>query len=123
MGMRREMRLGMALPVRIAGVDKNGTPFEIDATTIDVTGTGARLCGITHPLQRGSTLTLKYRLNKAEVHVRWVGKPGTRTHDQIGVQVVGNGQLNWGRPIPRIFGDAFQNTTSNDDSEDFYFTR
>jgi hypothetical protein len=107
MGMRREMRLGISLAVRIAGVDKNGKPFEIDATTIDVTATGARLRGITCPLHPGSVFTLKYRFSTAQVKVMWVGKPGSRTQDQIGVQLAGSGQLNWGRPMPRIFGDAF----------------
>lgn len=106
MGMRRELRLGISLPVRVAGVDKNGKPFEFDAMTIDVTGTGARLRGITRPLQPGSAMILMYRFSKAQVHVRWVGKPG-RTQDQIGVQLAGPGQLNWGRPLPRIFGDGF----------------
>lgn len=109
------MRLGISLPVRIMGVDKNGKPFELDATTIDVTGTGARLRGITRPLQPGSTLTLKHRSTKAQVRVAWVGKPGSRTQDHIGVHLAGSGQLNWGRPMPRIFGDGFPNPPEAED--------
>lgn len=109
------MRLCIALPVRIAGVDKSGKPFELDATTIDVTGTGARLRGITRLLQPGSTVTLTYRFSKAEVQVMWVGKPGSRTYDQIGVQLTVGGQLNWGRPMPRIFGDGFPSSPESKD--------
>ena len=107
MGMRRELRLGITLPVRLAGVDKNGTPFDIAAETVDVTATGARLRGVTRPLHPGLPLTLTHRFSKATVHVMWVGKPGSRTQDQIGIQLAGSGQLNWGRPMPRIFGDGF----------------
>ena len=114
MGMRREMRLGIALPVRISGVDSSGKSFELEATTVDVTVTGARLCGITRLIQPGSTLTLKHRSSQAKVNVIWVGKPGSRTHDHIGIQAVGGGQLNWGRPMPRIPGDGFPKSSSED---------
>jgi hypothetical protein len=115
MGMRREMRLGITFPVRIAGVDSNGRKFELDAMTIDVTGKGARLRGITRPLQPGSTLTLICRSNKAQVQVVWVGKPGSRIHDQIGVKVAGTGEFNWGRPMPRILGDGFPSPQPEED--------
>jgi hypothetical protein len=114
MGMRREMRLGIALPVRLSGVDRNGKSFELEATTVDVTVSGARLSGITRLIQPGSTLVLKHRSSQAKVNVIWVGKPGSRTEDHIGIEAVKGGQLNWGRPMPRIPGDGFPRSGSED---------
>lgn len=101
------MRLSMALPVHLSGLDSDGHSFELEATTVYLTRRGARLRGITRSLQLGSTVTLKYRFSTATVQVMWVGKPGSRMQDVIGVHMVGIGQLNWGRTIPIIFGDGF----------------
>jgi len=114
MGMRRELRLGIALTVRLSGVDTDGKPFELDATTIDVTGTGARLSGVTRPVKPGSILTLKHRQNQAKVQVVWIGKPGSRTQAHIGVEVTRGGLLHWGRNLPRIGGDGFPITQVQD---------
>ncbi len=107
MGTRRELRLGIALTVRLSGVDTDGKSFELDAATIDVTGTGARLSGVTRPVKPGSVLTLKHRQSQAKVQVVWVGTRGSSTQDHIGVEVTRGGQLHWGRNLPRIMGDGF----------------
>lgn len=114
MGMRRELRLGIALSVRLSGVDTDGKSFELDAKTIDVTGRGARLSGVTRPVKPGSILTLKHRLSQAKVQVVWVGTAGSRTQDHIGVEVIRGGQLNWGRSLPRIMGDGFPSSPIQD---------
>ena len=106
--MRRELRLYLALKVRLWGLDANGRGFEQDATTVDITGCGARLAGITCSLRSGCRIWLQHRGCKGNFWVRWVGKPGTGLQGQIGLQFAQNGRFNWGRTIPQIPGDAFQ---------------
>ena len=77
MGMRRELRLYLALKVRVWGLDANGRGFEQDATTVDITGSGARLAGITCSLRSGCRIWLQHRGCKGNFWVRWVGKPET----------------------------------------------
>ena len=72
MGVRREIRLKLCLPVRICGVDVQGKAFEQEATTFDLTATGVRLQGITHALTRGGIVSIQYRTSKANFKVRWV---------------------------------------------------
>jgi hypothetical protein len=107
MGARRELRLFLHLPVRITGVDAGGNGFEQDATTIDMTVTGVRLQGITHPLERGGIISIQYRGNKAKYRVRWVKKPDSALHGHIGLKLLDGETMNWGRTIPCILGDAF----------------
>ena len=52
MERRRELRLRLALQVRVWGTDHNGKSFEQDATTVDLTPRGVRLRrGICHPIE------------------------------------------------------------------------
>ena len=107
MGARRELRLFLHLPVRISGVDAKGKGFEQDANTVDITITGVRLKGITHPLERGGIISIQYRGNKAKFRVRWVKKPDSALHGHIGLKLLDGETMNWGRTIPCILGDAY----------------
>jgi len=108
MGMRRELRVTLDLPVRIWGMDPTGKVFDQEAKTIDVTTTGVRLAGVTHPLNRGSVVGVQHRGSKARFRVTWVGQQGTMEEGQIGLQLIESGKFIWGRVIPRIFGDNFR---------------
>jgi len=109
MGARREIRLYLCLPVRICGVDAHGKAFEQDATTFDLTATGARLQGITRALKLGGIVSIQHHANKANFKVRWVGMgmPDTALHGHVGLELMGQEPMNWGRTIPCIPGDAF----------------
>jgi hypothetical protein len=109
MGARREIRLYLCLPVRVCGVDAHGKAFEQDATTFDLTATGARLQGITHALKLGGIVSIQHQANKANFKVRWVGMgmPNTALHSHVGLELMGQVPMNWGRTIPCIPGDAF----------------
>jgi hypothetical protein len=107
MGARREMRLYLCLPVRISGVDAKGEAFEQDATTLDLTATGVRLEGITHALKLGGIVNIQCRGSKANFKVKWVGMPDTALHGQVGLKLIEQEMMNWGRTIPCIPGDAF----------------
>ena len=107
-GMRREQRLTVALPVRVWGMDANGELFEHEATTVDITTTGARLEGNTRPLQKGCVVGIQHAISKARYRVAWVGAEATLGQNQIGLQLIDSGKLIWGRVIPRIFGDEYR---------------
>ena len=115
MGTRREMRLYLCLPVRICGVDAQGKPFEQDATTLDLTATGVRLEGITHTLKPGGVVSIQCRGSKANFKVRWAGMPDTALHGQVGLKLIGQEMMNWGRTIPCIPGDAFVEHANTDE--------
>jgi hypothetical protein len=115
MGARREIRLYLCLPVQISGVDAQGNAFEQHTTTIDLTATGVRLQGITHPLKLGGIVSIKYRGSKANFKVRWAGMPDTALHGQVGLKLIEQQTMNWGRAIPCIPGDTFINEEDTDD--------
>jgi len=115
MGARREMRLYLCLPVRISGIDAKGEAFEQDATTLDLTATGVRLHGITHALKPGGIVNIQCRGSKGNFKVRWVGMPGTAVHGQVGLKLIEQAMMNWGRTIPCIPGDAFVAHANTDD--------
>jgi hypothetical protein len=115
MGARREIRLYLCLPVRICGVAAQSKAFEQDATTLDLTATGVRLQGITHALKLGGIVSIRYRGSKANFKVRWVGMPDTALHGQVGLELIEQKTINWGRTIPYIPGDAFVEQEGTDD--------
>jgi len=121
MEMRRELRLYLALTVRVSEVDIHGQSFEQDATTIDVTGTGARLKGITHTLQTGCSVLLQHRGSRGIFSVKWVGKLDTKSPGQIGLKFTDKGRFNWGRAIPQIPGDAFPDQETCQENDIKYF--
>lgn len=98
----------MVLPVRVSGLDSNGVLFDIEARTLDVTTTGARIEGITCRLHRGASISVQCGNRKARFRVTWVGAPGSRAHDQIGVQIAEPGRHIWGQAIPRAMGDHYE---------------
>lgn len=102
---RLDVRHSLALPVRIWGMDANGKMFEQDATTVDVTTTGANIIGIKHPLQRGCVIGIEHRRSRARYRVTWVSKSEDDKPGKIGVQLIEAGKFIWGRVIPRVFVD------------------
>ncbi|HUO60162.1 MAG TPA: hypothetical protein VMU24_05800 [Candidatus Acidoferrales bacterium] len=112
MGKRQELRFDMALSVRIWGLDEDGKVFEEEATTIDVTTTGARLRGVTRSLHRGSVIGIRHRNSSARYRVTWVGE-AENGEREIGVQLLEGGKFIWGRVLPRIFIDRHHDTSKN----------
>ncbi|HVP51915.1 MAG TPA: hypothetical protein VMT05_07395 [Terriglobales bacterium] len=73
------------LPIRVAGIDPQGRPFERLTCTLDISGKGARISGLGTEVRPGTILTVHYKYRRALFRVTWVGRPGSRTEDQIGV--------------------------------------
>jgi hypothetical protein len=101
--------------VQINGVDAQGKAFEQHATTLDLTATGVRLQGITHALKLGGIVSIKYCGRRANFKVRWVGMPDTALHGQVGLKLIEQETMNWGRAIPCIPGDTFVKEEDTDD--------
>ena len=120
MGRRRELRLHLALAVRVWGRDISGRPFEQDATTVDLTRTGVRLQGIRYLIEPGSVVQMQHRDSKARFRVRWAGKPQSKDH--IGMELLKGEKFDWGRSIPIIPGDSFVNKLEEDD-QDFKYLK
>ena len=106
--LRKEYRTTLALPVRVSGMDSNGSLFKQEAGTLDVTTTGARLTGMRHLLHRGCVVTVQHGASKARFRVMWVGGDGGPSHGQIGIQLIESGKFIWGQVLPRILGDQFR---------------
>ena len=100
MERRRELRLRLALQVRVSGTDFNGKSFEQDATTVDLTPRGVRLRGICHPIEPGLILQIQHGDSQARFCVRWVGE--SQSKDHIGLELLEGEKIDWGRAIPHI---------------------
>ena len=74
------------LPVQVSGMDSNGELFDLDACTLDVTTTGAKIHGIDRPLFRGAIVVVQHGKNKAKYLVRWIR--AANDGGQIGVQLL-----------------------------------
>jgi len=117
MGMRKEMRLQLALPVRVSGKNADGESFEQDCTTVDVTVNGLRVKGLTQTLRCGAVISVGYGRKSARVRVMWTGKTGSEKQGHVGLQVVGEWKSLWGRAIPHIPGDRFTESANLYESE------
>ncbi|MFI5089671.1 MAG: PilZ domain-containing protein [Terriglobales bacterium] len=105
----RELRIPMQLEVRVWGMDSMGKPFSQTARTVDISGQGARLAGITGPKQLGDVLGVQYGNQKARFQVVWVGSNGTADQGQIGITCLDAGRCIWTEALkeaPNQFGQG-----------------
>ncbi|MGA2962795.1 MAG: PilZ domain-containing protein [Candidatus Korobacteraceae bacterium] len=106
MGLRKEMRLQLALPVRVFAENAEGESFEQDCTTVDLTVNGLRVEGITQTLRRGAVISVSYGAKSVPVRVMWMGPRG-----HVGLRAFSGWNNFWGRVIPQIPGDGFPDST------------
>src|SRR5271169_2925453 len=106
MGLRKEMRLQLALPVRVSAVNADGESFEQDCITVDLTVNGLRVEGVTQTLRRGAVISVSYGAKSVPARVMWMGPQG-----HVGLRAVGGWNNLWGRAIPQIPGDGFPDST------------
>ena len=92
----------MSAPIRIWGMDANGKPFSVPATTYDLTRFGARVMGIRVPLAPGEIVGVQHGVEKARFRVAWYGRPGSRLEGNVGLQA-----LDWKK---HIWGALVQDT-------------
>jgi len=105
----RELRIPMQLEVRVWGMDSTGKPFSQTARTVDISGRGARLAGITGPKQPGDVIGVQHGDQKARFGVAWVGAEGTAAQGQIGIACLDAGRCIWAAALegtPGQFGQG-----------------
>jgi len=66
---RREPHTKVALPVRIWGMDSNGSPFVQNVSTVDVSSSGASVSGVTALLKVGEVIGVQHGAEKARFRV------------------------------------------------------
>lgn len=82
----------MKLPVRMWGMDLTGNIFDVEAAVIGITGVGARITGVSFPLQRGAVVGVQCGHRRTGCRIAWIGEPGTPLAGQLGVECVEEGQ-------------------------------
>jgi hypothetical protein len=93
---RREERTTVSAQIRIWGMDANGKPFSVPATTYDLTRFGARVMGIRIPLAPGEIVGVQHGSEKARFRVAWYGRPGSRLEGNVGLQALDWKKHIWG---------------------------
>ncbi len=94
--IRKENRVQAVLPVRISGIDVDGEPFQGLGHTLNVSPNGARLSGVRLPLREGCVVRIQRTIKAASFRVVWIGKPGTPTEGQMGVECLEPVKNFWG---------------------------
>src|SRR4051794_12787976 len=100
MGKRNTDRLKLVLPVRLWGVDTTGKPFHQMAHTLNVNQSGARLGGVRVLVPVDEVVGVQYKHKKARFKVVWLGRPGTKSEEQIGITRIQGEQEIWPLEMP-----------------------
>lgn len=100
MGQRREPRKDLKVPVRIFGTDVEGRPFSENVTTLNISSRGAKLAGMQAKIRAGEVIGMAYGPQKSRFAVKWVGRPGSPTEGQLGLENVSPEKPFWDFPLP-----------------------
>ena len=102
MGKRITDRLKLVLPVRIWGMDTTGKPFHQMAHTLNVNKSGARLGGVRVIIGVDEIVGVQYKHKKARFKVVWLGRPGTKSQEQLGITRIANEPEIWPIELPSL---------------------
>lgn len=106
----------MVLPIRVWGTDSAGKAFNALAYTLDISPSGARLCGMRVPLALGEAVTVQYKQKRALFKVAWVGQPGKKTAEQVGIQTLEPDKHIWlDLPGSETFVDDFDRSRRSEE--------
>lgn len=86
MDRRRFPRVTAFLPVRVWGVDAHSLPFMQLARARNISGAGAVIQGLSRQIKAGEILEVQTDEGKAQFRVVWVGRTGSRSAGEIGIQ-------------------------------------
>jgi hypothetical protein len=95
MGDSPEIPAETQLHVRVWGMDADSRPFSQNAVARNLSGQGAQILGITHPLKTGDIIGIKHGEKKARFKVAWVTDGGTLRKIEAGVQIVEGQESPW----------------------------
>ncbi|MBV9343103.1 MAG: PilZ domain-containing protein [Acidobacteria bacterium] len=100
----REIRIHVALPVRVSSVEKQHSITEF-AYTIDVSPRGARLAGIRELNETGRLIVIRRKTSEARFRVVWVGKAPSPQQGQVGVECVEIEKIIWDVDFKKVRED------------------
>jgi len=92
---RTEIRAEAQIHVRVWGMDADARPFSQNAVANNISGEGAQILGIDHPLKAGDIIGIKHGEKKARFKVVWVTDAGTLRKIEAGVQIVEGQESPW----------------------------
>ncbi|MGA7513254.1 MAG: PilZ domain-containing protein [Candidatus Sulfotelmatobacter sp.] len=95
MGDRPEIPAETQLHVRVWGMDADARPFSQNAVARNLSGKGAQILGISHPLKTGDIIGIKHGEKKARFKVAWVTDGGSLRKIEAGVQIVEGQESPW----------------------------
>ncbi len=101
---RREVRMPVALNVRILGIDANGKAFHQGVVTADISLSGARVTGLTAKLNPGDIVGLQSGGDKCRFKVSWIGTNRDGTY-QVGLQCLEKATSPWRDTMQQAKGD------------------
>lgn len=90
---RREKRLHVAVPVKVF-LDQQGIESE-NCCTFEISMVGARLMRFQGAKQVGQIVWLQRHNKRAKYKVVWLGEPGSRQENQVGVEIMEPNNLIW----------------------------
>ena len=90
-----QIRTESQIHVRVWGMDADARPFSENAVANHISGQGAQLVGITHPLKTGDIIGIKHGEKKARFKVVWVTDGGSLRKIEAGVQIVEGQEMPW----------------------------
>jgi hypothetical protein len=106
MGMRREPRKEIKVPVRIFGTDSSGQIFSEKVFTIDVSQHGVQLGGVQAQPNVDEIVGVTYGATKAHFRVKWVGERGSPKAGHMGLLNLSPEKSFWDFPLPPPSFDA-----------------
>ncbi len=92
---RTEIRAETQIHVRVWGMDADARPFSQNAVANNISGEGAQILGINHPLKAGDIIGIKHGDKKARFKVVWVTDAGMLRKIEAGVQIVEGQESPW----------------------------
>jgi PilZ domain len=92
---RPEIRAETRIHVRVWGMDAEARPFSQNAVANNISGEGAQILGINHPLKAGDIIGIKHGEKKARFKVVWVTDAGMLRKIEAGVQIVEGQESPW----------------------------
>jgi PilZ domain len=92
---RPRIRAEAQIHVRVWGMDADARPFSQNAVANNISGEGAQILGINHPLKAGDIIGIKHGEKKARFKVVWVTDAGTLRKIEAGVQIVEGQKSPW----------------------------
>lgn len=108
LGRRLNQRVPFESSVRIFGTDAEGKVFTRLASTVNVSATGARVCGIHVQLRVGDVVGVQSGAEKARYAVVWVGSQGTALAGQMGLRWIEPNKWIWKIEMPEPQADAYE---------------